>query len=234
MKLLAPVETKDLKQAEVNRELLRTQEMQKVADKTRKELANAEADFKQALVRQREEWIKHEEEHEERVQQMSHEIKVLEKRKEQALIPINIYKDQADLLMSTAQDVKNRAESHEKEVELLQELLEEKLDKVGQKEQDLTRLEKQLLVKQTGLVQQTDLVKEKTELLNQKMLEFAQYQAEQEQIINERKTALVLLDRSQEAREKKLKELDEALNKKAKVLEDQRKTLERAFKRLSP
>ena len=102
MKLLSLKQVNDTRATEVARDILRTQEIQEVADKTRKSLANAQADFSNTLASHKERWAKEEEKYKERKVKMEREIDILEKRKTQALIPISMYQKEADEKMKEA------------------------------------------------------------------------------------------------------------------------------------
>lgn len=213
MKLLAPSATKDLKSLEVTRELLRSQEMQKVADKTRKELANAEADFNQTLAKNRNIWAKEEEEHSNRIREMDSEIKVLEREKQIALEPIEIFRKQAtdELLKATA--LKEKLEIKEKEIETLDEKLQDKLDKVGQEEEDNLKESQRLELQKQGIESQKQAVVAGAKRLSSQIVDFTETKKQAEKNIDERKTAITLIEVSLSSKETNLKNKESELTK---------------------
>jgi hypothetical protein len=234
MKLLSPSVIKQGQSQQTEREILRTQEVQKIADKTRKELANSEADFRQALLGQRARWEREEQDHTKRVNEAVEEIKVLESRKAQALIPIEVYKKQAETLMQEAQDGLRLVQGRELEAEELLDTLQDKLDAVGQREQDSIIKEKRLFIKEEAIKSQETLTSNKSEELTRAWIDFNKDKELAEFDIRDRKTALFLRDRSQEAREDALNRQEQELKDWSIKLKDERDTLDRAFARISP
>ena len=234
MKLLTPAVTKSGQSAQTDREIIRTQEVLKASDKARKEMANAEADFKQMLLGQKARWMREEEEHSIKAKEMEAEIRDLENRREQAMIPVKFMQDEANKQFQIAQVATKLAQGRMEEAEAYQEALEDKLDAVGQREQDVIAKEKQLDVKESILQSQEEMTTKGTADLIQKLIEFENTRKKIEKDIDERKTAIRLRDLSQEARQDKLNRKEKELADWAKRLEDERGTLERAFARLSP
>lgn len=233
MKLLSPTQNSDVKAQELTREVIRTQEIYKEADKARKSLANEQSSFNRMLARNREQWAKEEEEHQNRLLEMKHEVQILENRKKQALIPLEVYKKQAQDLFNLAQDAKNRAESHEKELEVVRDRLEDKLDEVGQKTVDLDNLEQRLYIQKQGIEIQTKQIQESSKKLSQELQAFADQKAKDEQDILERKKTLKLWEHSLSAKERQLNNIAKGLMSKEKRLKDEREVLNRERKRLS-
>jgi hypothetical protein len=234
MKLLSPSVVRSDKAQQTERELLRAQEIQKVADKTRKDMANADADFKQMLLGQRARWERESQEHDKLVTQMANEVKILEDRKKQAMIPIEIYKGQVDILYEEASRTLKSAQGREQEAETTMEHLQDKLDAVGQKQQDLTTLEKKLVVRQEAIDMQGKLSDKRADDLSRAIVAFNQAKAEMEKDINERKTVIRLRDISQGAKDDELKRTERELQKWSLKLKDERETLARIYKRISP
>ncbi len=234
MKLLTPQATKEGQGSQLAREALRVKEMATVTDKARKDMANAQAEFQTALAKNRNLWADEEADHNKRVLEMLAEIKQLNKLREQALIPIEAVKEDAAKLMVDARIYLAKAKKQTEDLELTTELLQDKLDAVGQKEQDLKAVEQRQLSREVGIKLQTEQIHERVRQLNRETLDFGLTRTKAEQDINERKTALVLWDRTLVAKEETLKNTEKELIVLRKQLDDQRATLERAFKRLSP
>lgn len=232
MKLLSPSIRKDTEESERQLGLLRMQEQQKEANRIRKELANAEADFKAVLAKNRTQWAKEEQDHEDRIMEMKKEVAELEDRKAQALIPVKMYEAQAHQYLEQAQEALKTAHRREKDADALNDLLQDKLDAVGQKEQDLSLLEATLTARQAGIEQQTEQVQDGVKSLNKEMQGFARLKEAIEADLREKRIALTLKERSLSAKEKKLERKEESLTALATQLEDERGTLDRAWKEL--
>lgn len=234
MKLLAPQQAQTVKESERVRELLRMEEQRKEAKKIRQALANAEADFKAVLSKNRSLWAKEEFEHAKRIKEMVAEVDVLEDRKAKALIPIKMYEDQAKTLLKQAEEIAYANKLAQTELEKTQERLESKLDYLGQKEQDLSLWEKKLQSRELGVREQEAFIKESTALTTKELEKLAKLKAEVDDYIKEKERKLELREINIKSKEEQQKRTDKALSDLALQLEDERQTLERAMKRLSP
>lgn len=199
MKLLSPQTIKDTKAQEVSIGILRTKELNEAANQARRNLAEAESDFKTNLARNRVIWAREEEDHSIRVNEIGREIEELERKKSLALVPIEIYKKQAEVLMNEAKKSLEHVKIKESELEGLQELLEDNLDSVGSKEQDLIKLEQELCIKKEGLETQQNQTKDGFKKLSDQIAIFTQEKQDAEKDIMERKSALFLWDRTLQA-----------------------------------
>lgn len=231
MKLFSANELKQKKDLDMTREVLRTQEMQKVADKARKEMSNSEADFKEMLAKNKEKWSQEELEHAQRVKEMEAEVKVLENKKQQALIPIEIYKDSANELMKEAARLIGVAKQHEDENEELKENLEDKLDDVGDREIKVSDRESKVLLREQGSLLQNQQIIEGVKKLSKEMSLFTAKKLKEEKDIEEIKTALFLKERTLVAKEETLNITKKTLEEWEIRLKDQRNVLETELKR---
>ena len=91
MKLLTPQEVKDRKQAEIARDITKTENIKKALEKSTNQLNDINAKFKLALAGQHMRWAKEEEEYIKRIEILKDEIKALEEEK-RTIIPIDVEK----------------------------------------------------------------------------------------------------------------------------------------------
>ncbi len=232
MKLLSFQNLKDKKDENQLRELLRLQEITKVSEKTRNELADSQANFSNALAKNRDVWANEEVIHSKRMVEMKREVDILEAKKVQALIPIRFYEKQAEDVMIRVQSRLLDVINKEKENEELTEKLTDKLDDIGDREVQVRTAELKLANKKQGIeLQEQQMIKNSKFLTNQ-MQEFALQRTEIEKDIDIRKTALILAERSIDANRESLKRTEKELNELAIKLADERETLKRAFARL--
>lgn len=232
MKLLTPQQFNDKKSQEVSRAVLRAEETNKLTEKANQALAKAEADFALALSGQRVRWEVEELDHKKKMEELLVELKPLEDRKRQALIPIEVYKKQADDKLDEAntilQEVKEKRERLEEDAEVLQD----RLDEVSDRELLAIKRHERLDSMEIGLEHQVEQNKAITARLSQDLAKFISYKANEEKSLDERKTELTLAEISFKAKTDKLKRDLEALEKERILVKDQRETLERAMKRL--
>lgn len=236
MRLLSPTQNKDLKEQETLRQILRAQELNKETKLLRENLAKADAEFAASLKRKNEIWQKEELELNKKKRELEHKIASLETREAYLRLPIEQLEAQAKFHMEQAKDKEKEVKEREEANELIAEELQDKLDKVGQKEQDLKVRNSKLDNREMGIEAQKTQTIEGIRKLNEEMAKFEDYKEKEEKKIDERKTALVLWDRSLQAEREKIKRTNEAFDKLAKKLASDREALQSGFdelKRLS-
>ncbi len=173
MKLMNPVELGNAKAAELQRDLLRTNEMEENADRVRKKMAQAEDDFKKTLAGQRDQWIKEEEQHNIKARAMEREIEQLEIRKEKALEPVHLKEEEAENLLTKAQNLLTSVKKREDESVELVEVLQNRLDELGEREQDIIANESRARMMVDGAQKQQEQVKLGTAKLTEAIKSFA-------------------------------------------------------------
>ncbi len=233
MKLLSFSATKDTQQEEISRKIARIQEIEKLATEANARLARAESDFSDALARSKETWAIHIDEQQRVNNQLESETIALENRKKQALIPISMYKQEADKIMEEAKEIVARATAKELDVDYLHEKLEDKLTEVADRLNILSDGEKRLEVAKRGIQSQQEAVQIGTKQLSEQMLTFYNLQEKQEQDLNVRKKEVAMAEINFNAKlEKYQRDLD-ALKIWDRQLKDKEETLARAMKRLT-
>ena len=231
MKLLTPFQQKDQQQADLTKKILRIQEVEKLVTQTNANLARAEFDFNSMLARNREKWALEEEEHTNRVESMEQEIKELENRKNQALVPIQLYKDEADKIMENARDLAEKVKQREEYVEELTEQLTKKLTEVSDREEFVANEEKRLEVAKQGIIAQQEATKQGVERLSKEMIMFHEKQQTDEASLSTRRRELEMAEINFNARLDKYQRDLEALKIFDRQLKDERATLDREIAR---
>lgn len=231
MKLLSAFQSKDRQQEEITSRLLRSQEVEDLAMKANANLARAEADFASTIARNRSKWALEEEEHANRIKDMSKEIQSLEKRKEQALIPIYLYKKEADNLVSEAQEIVKKAKEKEEQAEYLQDKLEEKLTEVADRENILDTEEKRIEIAKQSILAQKETTKDGIARLSKEMILFHEKQQAEEEILIQRKNEVSMAEINFNAKLEKYARDLEALKTWDTQLRDERGILDREYAR---
>lgn len=231
MKLLSPLRQKDQQQEELTRKILRIQEVEDLTKKTNASLAKAQADFNETLARNRFQWATEEEEHAKRIQEMTKEVTALENRKREALIPIQMYKQEADKIMLEAQDFLKKAKEKDEQADYLTEKLENKLTEVADREYAVSNEEKRLHVARQGLQSQQEATREGVSRLSAEMVAFHEKQVDEETKLDKRKSELALAEINFNAKLEKYARDLEALKIWNKQLKDERAVLDREYKR---
>lgn len=231
MKLFSNAELKDLKVKDQTKEVLRTQEMQKVADKTRKELANAERDFKLSLANFKDKWATEEQEHTARVREMKGEIKALEIQKKEAMQPVEELEKMAAKKLSDAVKMKDELKKSQDDIEVLTEILEEKLDGMADKSRMIEEVEIQLAGRERGIKMQELNTSQSAKEVSRRMADFLAQKQVSENDIQQRKETLFLKERSLLSKEEALKRTEKKLEEWSIRLKDERGVLDRIYER---
>lgn len=230
MKLLTPKQTSDIKGQETAREILRTQEIHNLAEEERRKLTKAEMEFEQALAGQRARWAMEELEHSKIKKEMQKEIEELERKKLNALIPVDILEKSATEKLEESEKFLKELQLREKSNEETAEILQDRLDEVGEREQTVIQAEKHIKLEKEGIERQKEATIDGIKNLNEAMQNFAQRSANAEKDIEERKKAIFIQDRSLNALKEQLEGKEKELNAIAIRLRDERGVLDRAFK----
>lgn len=231
MRLMSPFQSRDRQQEEQTRKILRAQEIEELATKANANLAKAQADFNSTLALNRSKWAIEEQEHTERIKTMTAEVEALENRKQQALIPISMYKQEADKLMLEAQEIVQKAKEKEETADYLQEKLEIKLTEVVDRENQVIKEEQRQEVAKRGIESQQEQTRIGIERLSQEMVLFHEKQQHDDESLAKRKKELEIAEINFEAKIDRYNRNMEALLIREKQLEDREKTLERNLQR---
>ena len=229
LKLYTAEEIKSSKATELARDVMRTSDIKKALDKARTELNNANAQFEVALANQRVKWISEEEVALGKIRDLETELKVLERRKQQALIPIDLYRQRVDNITKEANDKLKSATDKQIYVDELSEKLEEKLDEVSEKDQSLQKREENLFVKEKAVQMQEEGNKKMSQEINTRALFFIKEMEDREKDFNNRKTALELKEISLQELERSLRVREQDLIKEKQLIYSQRQALKAAL-----
>lgn len=229
MQLLSPSQTRDQKEDENARSILRTQELRELEREQRISLAKAEADFQSLLVSQRQRMEREETSHAARVADMQKEIALLEAEKLNTLIPFAVLKEGTEERMTYATDYLKGLRQREADVETRMELLEDKLDGVTETERHLADRASELDRKQYGMNQQAQLMKESNTTLTRAIADFAAEKLAGEADIRSRTQILAEKEKAGATQEAFIASETERLEVIAKRLADERGVLDRAF-----
>ncbi len=204
MKLLTQTQLQQTKNDQSYRDIVRTQEIDKATKKLKQDLAKAEADFNSMLATNRTKWVAELEEHGKLIEELKGEIAELEQKKAQVLVPLKMYEEQLNekskAIEAKAQEIANTEDC----VEDLRELLEEKLDRAGQREQDAIKLEQKATALRLSAEEQSIIASEGMKTLNRKIEEFIESSRKKEKELRDRETSITLQERTIESKLKSL------------------------------
>lgn len=148
MKLLTPKEINDRKQAEVQRDIVRTEATKEALEAVTRKLNEGNARFDLMLANQRVRWAKEEEAAMNRQQELRKETKALEEKRAFLLVPMEERDRVSYDLCIEAEKVLAEAETKREEAEELCDSFEGKLDDLHEKETDLEEREQHILIRE--------------------------------------------------------------------------------------
>lgn len=211
---------------------MRTKELAETERRARLALANAEAEFNTVMAKNQASWAVIEEKHQKRVAEMGKEIEKLENKRLNALIPVKIIAEATEGRLKSASEYVSELKQREEKINETQELLEDKLDEVGQIKEDILKQESKLKLREEGLQRQTA----NQNILNKQLsVDLALFNANVKKVnkeLDDKKTALILQEQSLKAKEMTIKRTDRALLDKERLLASERQTLDAAWKEL--
>lgn len=232
LKLFSAKEAQERKQAQIQRDILRNQEVQKVTRESQSNLSKMEADFAESMAKLKEKRATEEEKHSIRKNAMEQEISMLEKRKEQALIPIELEKVKADTLLKNAEKMLSDAEKKDLEIEHLKGILMDRLEEVSDRESDILDQEIKLANDRESIKKEREVTAKNTKNLSESIEKFNQHVISEDIRLNAKETDLILRERSADAKEDLVKRMEAQVQADAVRVKDARETLERAFERI--
>jgi DNA uptake protein ComE-like DNA-binding protein len=233
LKLFTPQEARELNNAQNIRDRQRIKETQEELGRKQLQLANVEVSFNTSLAKQREVWAQEEKNHAERFFAMELEIKNLEKRKEEALIPIAEIEQKAHTIFNEAETRLSEVIQKEIEFEDVKEKLMKRLDDVSEKEQSLQSEQQTIIKTKESIKQEEEALSLNRNALSESIIAFNSYITEQNSFILKEKTALIMRERTIEARTELFNKREKKLENDIIRLNDGRKTLERALARIN-
>ena len=232
MKQLSLATTNDLKAQEQARDLIRAEEIREITKEINIGRANADADFQATLARNRTVWAQEELDHQRRKIEMDKEISKLEAERLSLLIPIGIIGKGAGSRMEEAVNFLASLKEREKNVDELTELLQDKLDSVGEREETVRTREQRVELKEMGVKNQYESTIEGSKALSKEIKDFAVIRGKAEKEIGDKKETLTLKEKTLNSREASLVAREKSLNDTDRQLKDERGTLARAWAEL--
>ncbi len=216
------------KQALINTK--RISELDNLLLRKRKELETINSDFENVLKRQGERLDKQELEFNLKVEKLKLEVKDLEERKKIALVPLDSkWKEieQADkLVKQTAYEVAQELE----DIAERQELLEDRLTEVADRELNAKELAKKQLSKQKGIDQQAEQIKLQAKSLNDLVIKTNLEFKEKEKRLKLIETKLLSREKVVTEKENGFKQREKELDDRDRQIRDRYQTLEQTLK----
>lgn len=232
MHLLPVKQAKEANDSQTQSDIIRANEAKLELKHVLQELAKAEAAFEVAMKNQHLRQINEETEHGKAITALKNEIKALEKRRDEALIPIEAMREEVHTKLIEVEKMRDEQKERLIELDEQAEVLEQKMDDASEQLEALTRRTAELNRREQGIKKQEEMTKkfveEVTVTLGEKSLDCEL----REKKIIEKEKALQLQEIGLNS-EKESIERHYAFIREEKVrLKDREQTLERAFNRI--
>lgn len=232
LKLFTVPEIQKNKQAQITRDILRNQEVQKVTHETQYRLSKMEADFADSLAKMKERQASEEEKHSIRLSEMDKEVKELQNKKEQALIPIEIEKKKADTILEQVEKRLIHVQEKELENENLKEVLLKRLDDVLDREVAVFDEEERIKSLRESIKLEKEQTEKNTKNLSESILKFNIYVESEKNRLSEKEKVQFLESRTIEAGKGILAQKEKELQEWSVRLKDMENMFKREFEKI--
>jgi hypothetical protein len=232
MKLFTTTEVNTTKQKQMGIDIRKANTVNEVLIKKRKELEKLEVEFEATISRQQAMWEKEKLEFIQSVNTLREEVKRLEDKRKQALIPLDeqkrkIQEDNDALWMEKA---KFKEDKEEFEDEL--EFLEDKLSSVAERETEASRIAVIQQKEQSGIDSQKELVSKQSRDLSLAMFNFRKEAEIREKDIKTVEAVIILKQKALKDKELELAKIEQGFVNRERAIQDKYATLERTMNRL--
>lgn len=233
LKLLTPTEVKAAVSKEETRTSTRINVTRETLTALEKKLSTTEADFEAMLARQQVVWAKEEEEHVKDVVRRQEEIRSLEKQREPLLIPIELEQKRAHDLYVEAEAVLSKAKQKQKDNEDVGEILQQRLDDVEDRADELTSRDAKTAAKEETNRNREKVIGDLSSELQKRWNDFLVYEKTSKDAIQDEKDKLRLRSLGLDAKEESLTNTETYLKNFDRQIKDRYQTLLRTEQRIS-
>lgn len=229
MKLFSTTEVITNKENQLHRDIVRIDSIKKELTSKRLLLQKLETEFEETLKRQRENWLKEENKYIESKNAIEKETEELEKRKKQALIPLE---EREKVISEHENEIKNiLAELERKNEDFVNniEALEKRLEEVSEREQEAERISKIQLKKKEGIEIQQELISNQSKDFNDMMTKAIADISKKSSVLSKKETELLLKETALKDKELELGKIEKGFADREKAIIDKYNTLQRSL-----
>lgn len=229
MKLLSPSQANAQLQKSAERDSKRAIELQDLIVGKYKELGSIEVLFGETLARQKATWTEEEHEHKNAIDVLLSEVGLLEKRRSDALIPLTTRAEELENIAKLLTVREAKVIEDRKEVEELKDLLQRRLDEVGERDVQLSEISTILARREAGIEAQEQDIRTNSERLT-KAIQAAQVEILAAQKTLETEKLKVETERDHlKQREQEVDLKEASFADRERSIQDRYATLERAI-----
>lgn len=229
MKLLNPSQANATLQKSAERDSKRAIELQDLIVGKYKELGSIEVLFEETLARQKAAWAEEEQEYKNAIDVLLREVRVLEKRRKDALIPLTTRAEELENIAKLLTVREAKAIEDRKEVEELKDLLQQRLDEVGERDLRLNELSATLARREVGIASQEQDIRTNSERLTKAIQDATLEIAAAEQILATEKLKVETERDHIKQREQEVDIKEAGFDARERAIQDRYETLQRAI-----
>ncbi len=232
MKLLIPSQNHQKEEEEVARLILRTTDAQEENKRINQKLAQSVKEFDETMQRQRDEFAAEMRDHQQKILAAKSELESVIDKTKRAMEPIEDIKRRTEQELQDAINKNKELVRRQEEVEEQAEILQDRLDYVGYREQNIKNAEEKNESDRKKIEIQQTYVDQMTERLNTNIAKASQDAQKRENELNERAIALQIEKSNIQAREFQLSKMEQSLQQFAGELRSERDALQSAWNEL--
>lgn len=233
LKLFSPSENDAKKQSEVARDVARIEILREEIIKSQKELGMIKSQFDLTMAEQRKYATAEEEKHIAKIETLTKEVKALEERQKIAKFPIPASERKAYDNLERSKKTLEEAEMKSKKNDELIEILQDKIDSLSEREEDLNKRELKTKTGELNLEEQRSQMKVLSENLSKQWGDFYQKSSLKDREITEHNRLIEIHRHDLDMREDKLLEDQLILKDEQLKITSDRQTLKVAFEELN-
>ena len=232
MKLLSPSEGIARSKARLEGEKQKAVRTQTLIAQKYREVAEAEKAFNDALLRQRAQWDKEQQDQIAIITPLREEVVALERRREEALIPLTTRALELDTIESQLKKRKETLDTFESNLIETEQELSQRLDEVADREVTAGQLAITLKLQKQDNDKRAIDIQEQSGILSASFANMTSELIQREQEVQRKEISLeARIIQVQEAEKRVANTIDE-INRRDRALKDERATLDRIAKEL--
>ena len=230
MKLFTVAQQVSSREAITTSEIKRLDTVNKELTKKRHELEQLEADFVVLIDRQREQLEVLQSKNIKELNTFTSQVQVLENRKQQALIPLEVEAKKLDTEHKGLSLWEARLKERQEEIEEQAEILQERLSEVSGRESDVNHIAKKQVISQQGIdAQRAQVALQSKEMSNAMVSTIAEFNT-RDSSISRRETVSSLKEEQLASKEKEIIARENDFARREALLADRYAMLERTIK----
>ncbi len=234
MKLLDTKEVATNSQQRASIDINTLNNLTDLIDKKRKEIKNLEIDFNFTLEKQQSVWEDEKEKNNREIERLKREIEILEQRRRDNLLPIELRSEDLDKLQAKLEKRKEVLNRKMEEMEETKDKLEEKIEDYNERAREIDKQAQLQTIAQKGIESQRVQIANQAKDLQEMMEKANEEDRRRKNELVRLQSAIDLKEKSLIEKEAKMKLIEEGYVAREKSIQDRYETLQRTLQRFNP